>query len=248
MAAKRLLLFDIDGTLVRAGPVGAAVFDRAVEAVLGQVPVERVTMSGKTDPQIVREYLDLVGSDDPSHLPAVLAHLERELAAAAAQIAADGNTCPGIPELLAALAGDDRLHLSVLTGNIAPNAVVKLSAFGLDKWLDLETGAYGSDREDRAALVPVALERLASLRGTRLTPGDVWVIGDTPRDYQCAEAVNAHCLLVETGRYGRDELGHLGADAVLADLSDTSAVVELLTADLGASEPLSGLPPANWGP
>lgn len=93
MAAKRLVLFDIDGTLVRAGPIGAAVFNRAVEAVLGEAPTERVRMSGKTDPQIVREYLALVESDDPSHLPAVLEHLERELASAAAQIAADGETC-----------------------------------------------------------------------------------------------------------------------------------------------------------
>jgi phosphoglycolate phosphatase len=232
VAAKRLLLFDIDGTLVRAGPVGAAVFDRAVEAVIGEVPAERVRMSGKTDPQIVREYLALVESDDPSHLPAVLAHLERELAAAAAQIATDGHTCPGVPELLTALATDDRLHLSVLTGNIAPNAVVKLAAFGLEKWLDLESGAYGSDHEDRKALVPIALDRLASLRGTRLTPAEVWVIGDTPRDYQCAEAVNAHSLLVATGRYGQAELASLGADAVLADLANTDAVVGLLTEGL----------------
>jgi phosphoglycolate phosphatase len=232
VTAKRLLLFDIDGTLVRAGPVGAAVFDRAIEAVIGEVPAERVRMSGKTDPQIVREYLALVESDDPSHLPAVLAHLEQELAAAAAQIAADGHTCPGVPELLAALAGDDRLHLSVLTGNIAPNAVVKLAAFGLEKWLDLEAGAYGSDHEDRKALVPIALDRLASLRGIRLTPEEVWVIGDTPRDYQCAEAVSAHCLLVATGSYGQEELVPLGADAVLADLSNTDRVVDVLTEGL----------------
>jgi phosphoglycolate phosphatase len=229
VAAKRLLLFDIDGTLVRAGPIGAAVFNRAIEAVLGEVPSERVRMSGKTDPQIVREYLALVESDDPSHLPAVLAHLERELAAAAAQIAADGETCPGVPELLATLAADERLHLSVLTGNIAPNAVVKLAAFGLEKWLDLESGAYGSDSEDRRDLVPVALGRLASLRGAHLTPEDTWVIGDTPRDYECAEAGGAHSLLVATGGYDFDELAVLGADAALADLRDTTAVAALLT-------------------
>jgi phosphoglycolate phosphatase len=229
VAAKRLLLFDIDGTLVRAGPIGAAVFNRAIEAVLGEVPSERVRMSGKTDPQIVREYLALVESDDPAHLPAVLAHLERELAGAAAQIAADGETCPGVPELLLTLAADERLHLSVLTGNIAPNAVVKLAAFGLEKWLDLESGAYGSDSEDRRDLVPVALGRLASLRGVHLTADDTWVIGDTPRDYQCAEAGGAHCLLVATGGYAFDELAVLGADAALPDLTNTKAVVGLLT-------------------
>jgi phosphoglycolate phosphatase len=232
VAPKRLLLFDIDGTLVRAGPVGAAVFNRAIEAVLGEVPTERVRMSGKTDPQIVREYLALVQSDDPAHLPAVLAHLERELAGAASQIAADGETCPGVLALLSALENDDRLHLSVLTGNIAPNAVVKLSAFGLEKWLDLEAGAYGSDHEDRRELVPIALERLASLRGVRLTPEATWVIGDTPRDFECAEAGGAHCLLVATGAYGLEELAPLGADAALPDFSDTEAVVSLFTEGL----------------
>ena len=232
MAAKRLVLFDIDGTLVRAGPIGAAVFNRAVEAVLGEAPTERVRMSGKTDPQIVREYLALVESDDPSHLPAVLEHLERELASAAAQIAADGETCPGVPALLSALSADDRLHLSVLTGNIAPNAVVKLAAFGLEKWLDLEAGAYGSDHEDRRALVPIALERLASLRGVRLTPEETWVVGDTPRDFECAEAGGAHSLLVATGSYGLEDLGPLGADATLPDLADTLSVVELFTKGL----------------
>ena len=232
MAVRRLVLFDVDGTLVKAGEVAAAVFDRAVEAVLGEPPARRVSMSGKTDPQIVREYLDLLEIDEPSHLPAVLYHLEAELAAVAGQLARDGQPCCGAMELLQALAKDDRLHVSVLTGNIAPNAVVKLSAFGLQEWLDLETGAYGSDDEDRLALVPVALERLACLRGADLTPQDTWVIGDTPRDYHCAAAVGAHSLLVATGRYSIPELSGLGADLVLPDLADTGAVVGALTAGL----------------
>jgi phosphoglycolate phosphatase len=229
---RRLLLFDIDGTLLKAGEVGGAVFDRAIEAVLGEAPTQRVSMSGKTDPQIVREYLALLKQDDPTHLPAVLEHLEAELAAASQQLARDGSPCAGAPELLQALAADERLHLSVLTGNIAPNAEVKLAAFGLDKWLDLETGAYGSDHEDRQQLVPIALDRLASLGGARLSPEDAWVIGDTPRDYECAQAAGAHCLLVATGRFRAEELGRLGADAVLADLAATEAVVDLLTAGL----------------
>ena len=232
MARERLLLFDIDGTLLRAGEIGGAVFDRAIESVLGVLPVERVRMSGKTDPQIVREYMALLHSEDPGHLPAVLAHLERELAAAADQVARDGSTCPGATQLLEVLSQDDRFHLSVLTGNIAPNAVVKLSAFGLEQWLDLETGAYGSDSEDRRALVPIALERLASLRAVRLTPGQTWVVGDTPRDFECAVAGGAHCLLVATGRYNLKELSALGADATLEDLSGTDEVVRVLSTGL----------------
>jgi len=225
---QRLVLFDIDGTLLRAGPVGGAVFDRALEAVLGSVPKQRVRMSGKTDPQIVREYLALLEEEDPGHLPAVLEHLERHLAAAADQLARDGHPCPGVQELLAALAADERFHASLLTGNIAPNAVVKVSAFGLQAWVDFETGAYGSDSEDRRDLVPIALGRLASVRGARLSPEQAWVIGDTPRDFECAAAAGAHCLLVATGTYSEEELQALGADAVMADLADTAAVLELL--------------------
>ena len=105
MPVRRLLLFDIDGTLVRAGEVGGAVFDRAIEAVLGEAPTRRVSMSGKTDPQIVREYLALLDRDDPAHLPAVLERLEAELAAASEEIARQGRPCAGAPELLQALAG-----------------------------------------------------------------------------------------------------------------------------------------------
>ena len=232
MTTRRLLLFDIDGTLVRAGPVGGAVFNRALEAVLGEVPSERIRMSGKTDPQIVREYLALMESDDPTHLPSILEHLERELAAAAAELASDGAPCPGAPELLAAVAQDDRFHSSVLTGNIAPNAVVKLAAFGLEKLVDMESGAYGSDSEDRKDLVPIAIGRLAALRGVHLSPEETWVIGDTPRDYECAAAAGAHCLLVATGGYSLEELSGLGADAVLADLTATGAVVDILSEGL----------------
>ena len=228
---KRVVLFDIDGTLVHAGPLGAEVFDRAVEAVLGRLPATRVLMSGKTDPLIVREYLQALGLDG-ALMPSVLARLEREMAAAAFTLPESGRALPGASELLEALADDERLHLSVLTGNIAPNAAVKLGAFGLDKWLDLETGAYGSDNEDRAQLVPVALDRLAALRGISLAPSQAWVVGDTPRDYEAARAVGAHSLLVATGRFTVTELGQLGADAVLADLTGTDPVVELLTADL----------------
>jgi phosphoglycolate phosphatase-like HAD superfamily hydrolase len=229
---RRLLLFDIDGTLVRAGEVAGAVFDRAIGTVLGEAPTQRVSMSGKTDPQIVREYLALFDQDNPAHLPAVLERLEAELAAASQEIAREGSPCAGAPELLQALAADERLHLSVLTGNIAPNAVVKLAAFGLDKWLDLETGAYGSDHEDREQLVPIALARLAALRGAHLSPAETWVIGDTPRDYECARAGGAHCLLVATGRFKLDELAGLGADNVLADLAATDVVADLLTTGL----------------
>jgi phosphoglycolate phosphatase len=230
-----LLLWDVDGTLVRAGDLGAAVFDLALESVLGVRPEQRVRMSGKTDPEIVREYLEQLGFEEtPERVEAVLRCIEAELAAAeaAGELAATGSALPGVAAVLEALAGDDRVVSTLLTGNVAPNALVKVAAFGLDKWLDLEVGAYGSDEADRNLLVPIAMGRLAATYGVALDPTDVWVIGDTPRDLDCARAAGTRCLLVGTGRFSFTELERLGADAVLAGLLDVPAVIKLLTGDL----------------
>ena len=232
---RRLLLWDVDGTLVRAGDLGAAVFDLALESVLGLRPATRVRMSGKTDPQIVREYLQQLEVDEQDELiRSILEGVEAHLAeaAGAGELAAGGHACPGVADLLAELSADDRVVSTLVTGNIRANARVKVAAWGLDPWLDLEVGAYGSDHWDRNLLVPVALERVEQVYGVRLSPEEAWVIGDTPRDLECAGAAGARCLLVGTGRYSAVELAPLGADAVLEDLSDTAAVVKLLTEDL----------------
>jgi phosphoglycolate phosphatase len=227
---ERLLLWDIDGTLLRAGPIGAAAFDLAVAEVTGLVVTDRPVMSGKTDPQIVREYLEMLGvAEEEGTVERTLRHLEAALADGADQIRDDGQTTPGAAAVLERVSGDPAVVSTVLTGNIAPNAVVKLSTFGLDKWLDLEVGAYGSDDADRLVLVPIAMRRAAEARGARVAPEQVWVIGDTARDLACARAAGARCLLVGTGRASTDELASLGADAVMDDLSDTETVVKLLT-------------------
>ena len=232
---RRFLLWDVDGTLVRAGDLGAAVFDVALEATLGRPPTARVRMSGKTDPQIVREYLEQMEIPPSDELvEEVLRSVEGQLAAAAAagELVAGGTAIPGVAEVLELLAGDERVVSTLLTGNIAPNALVKVAAFGLDRWLDLAVGAYGSDEADRNLLVPVALARLADRRAVCLDPADAWVIGDTPRDLECAQVGGARCLLVATGRFDLAALSELGADAVMEDLSDASGVVKLLTGDL----------------
>jgi phosphoglycolate phosphatase-like HAD superfamily hydrolase len=164
----------------------------------------------------------------------VLRHSEDLLAeaAAAGRLTAGGTAFPGTADVLARLAEDPRVVSTLLTGNIEPNALVKVAAFGLDRWLDPTVGAYGSDATDRNLLVPVALRRLSARRGVALAAEDAWVIGDTPRDLACAQAVGARCLLVATGRYGVEELAALDPDAVLEDLRDGPAVVKLLTGDL----------------
>ncbi|MDP8937602.1 MAG: haloacid dehalogenase-like hydrolase [Actinomycetota bacterium] len=226
------MLWDVDGTLIDSAGIGAAVFDRALEKVLGTAPASRLHLSGKTDPQIVREYLELMAVDSADgRLGEVLSAVEAALAAAASDLAQRGRTLPGVPELLARLDSAPGVHQTVLTGNTAANAMVKLTTFGLERWLDLDIGAYGSDDPDRCRLVPVALDRARRRRGLDVSPDRTWVVGDTANDLVCARAGRARCLLVATGRTALEELECLEPDVVLADLTDTEAVVALLTAD-----------------
>jgi phosphoglycolate phosphatase-like HAD superfamily hydrolase len=233
----RLVLWDIDGTLVRIGDLGRDPFQSAITSVLARdLEPEfhrRVNMSGKTDPQIARELLVAASvgeSDADRHLPEVLRLLETGLAAVEHRMAESGRALPGAAAVLERLAGRDDVVQSVLTGNLAGNALVKLRAFGLDRFLDLDAGAYGSDHHDREELVPIALAKAAARHpGASFSASETWVVGDTPRDLACARAGGARCALVATGNFGVDDFADLGADALLVDLSDTDDVVALLT-------------------
>ena len=226
----RLVLWDVDGTLVHTAGIGADVFDRALEQVVGSPPASRIWLSGKTDPQIAREYLELMAVDDlDERLPVVIEAVEAEVAAAATLLASTGKALTGVPEVLTRLAAVDGVHQTLLTGNTMANAIVKVTAFGLQRWLDLEIGAYGSDHADRSELVPIALERARRLRGLDVDSTRTWVVGDTANDLACARAGGARCLLVATGRTSLADLEALTPDAVVADLSDTDAVVQILT-------------------
>lgn len=117
---------------------------------------------------------------------------------------------------------------SVLTGNLAANALVRLAAFGIESMFDLDVGAFGSDHADRSTLVPVAVGRAGALRGRRFTTGQVWVVGDSPKDLECARAGGVRCLLVATGRVSAAALLLLEPDALLPDLSDVDATLSVL--------------------
>lgn len=228
------MLWDIDGTLIRGGAIARTVFESAIERVLGRSATEHgVVMGGKTDPQIAHEILVALGvehDEAASHVSTVIANAEDDLAAGAELLRRDGRVLPGVIEVLPALARDPSVVQSVLTGNTAANAAVKLAAFDLAPWIDLDVGAFGSDDADRRVLVPIALARARRLRGFTGGPGDVVIVGDTVRDYECAVAGGARCVLVATGRVTYDELraGAPGADAVLHDLSDVDAVIARL--------------------
>lgn len=224
----RLVLWDVDGTLLRGGRVAADAFALAVEHAVGRHPGDHgVRMAGGTDPQIATAILDLMG-EPHDHLPVVIQRLEHELAAAADLLREQGWMLPGVADVVARLHDDPDVVQSVLTGNTAANAATKLGAFGLDRWIDLEVGAFGSDHHDRQELVPVALRRVVQLRGLRFEPHEVWVVGDTEHDLACARVAGARCLLVRTGFTPVAPETAAGADAVFDDLSDVEAVVEVL--------------------
>jgi phosphoglycolate phosphatase len=132
--------------------------------------------------------------------------------------------------VLEALDGRDDVLQSLLTGNIEANAATKLGAFGLDRWLELDIGGYGSDHGVRSALVEVALGRAEAKHGVQLSATDAVLVGDTPLDVVAARASSARSVAVASGYSGRDELEESGPDALLDDLTDTESVLTAVLA------------------
>ena len=225
---RRLILFDIDGTLLKGGPAKEA-FTAAMAETYGSVrPPKRVSFGGKTDPQIARELLTLVGLDDdtvdsglPKLWPRYLAHLEVGLDDRPMTV------LPGVRELLDALKVFDDIALGLVTGNIFGGAKLKLSSAKL--WGRFQVGGFGSDHEERDELPAIALKRARAHWETHLSADETFIVGDTPRDVACGRAGGTRTLAVATGTYAAGELEATGADYVLEDLSVTPEVVELLT-------------------
>lgn len=230
-SARRLILWDIDGTLISGGGVGSRALKQAACDVAALADVPRVDPHGKTDPQILREMFHAAQVDptriDGFVIDATVA-MARALAELEDELRAKSAILPGVVEVLKRLDAMADVRQTLLTGNIVANAALKMAAFGLTDFFDAEVGAYGTDHEDRLELVPIALERVERFRGERYDPDDVWVIGDTDRDLACARAGGVRCLLVGTARAGFDSVRDLPADHVLEDLSDVDRVVEIL--------------------
>jgi phosphoglycolate phosphatase-like HAD superfamily hydrolase len=217
-----LVLWDVDGTLVASGGHGRYAFEEAFLEVVGRVP-EHVDYAGRTDHQIAMEMLG--GTDE--HLPAVLEQLVVKMAERKDALAAEGHVYPGVPETLKALHEADGVINSLLTGNLEANAAVKVGAFGLDRWLDFEAGAYGSDpHERRSDLVAIARGRAAAKYGE---PTGAVLVGDTPLDVLAAREAGARAVAVATGFAELDALKASEPDALLQDLSDTDAAIRAIT-------------------
>jgi phosphoglycolate phosphatase len=227
MSIRTLVLWDIDGTLVDSAKLGRDAFLDAFERVTGRPPRRLVPFAGRTDLEIALDMLERSGIEpDDRLLERFGTELERAMAEHEEELRARGRAYPGAREILERLRREPGVAQSLLTGNIAPNAAVKLAAFGLDTFVDFEIGAYGSDHRRRGRLVAVALEKCARKYAAKLDPRDVVVVGDTPLDVAAAREGGARSVAVATGPYDRDQLRAAGADVVLPDLSDSDTVVE----------------------
>ncbi|MBK7895774.1 MAG: HAD family hydrolase [Candidatus Promineifilaceae bacterium] len=228
---QKLLLFDIDGTLIRSNGAGRLTLAYALERLYGTAgPLDSYNMSGKTDPRIITDLLTAVGiapKEIHKKLPAIY-----ELMAEHGQKIfpeKEMSACPGVPELLAALARRDDVLLGLLTGNSQLTAPLKLAAAGIDP-LQFRVGAYGSDALDRNDLPTIGMARANQLTGSVFNGNNTLIIGDTPADILCARAGKATAVAVASGWHAADTLAEYHPDHLFDNLADTDQVLQILLA------------------
>jgi len=226
---KRLVLFDIDETMLNSAGAGRRALGRALSQIFG-VPedLSQVKMSGKTDPQICREILSAAEIADEhieKHLPQVWSIYPDFLQEEVAQ--SSGYTLlEGVSELLESLNDKPAISLGLLTGNIEPGARIKLERFQLNKYFRI--GAYGSDSADRMQLPAVAAQRANEVFATSFEPKQIVIIGDAVNDVKCAQGFGAVSIAVNTGKTTRAELEALQPDYLFASLSETKKVLKAI--------------------
>jgi phosphoglycolate phosphatase-like HAD superfamily hydrolase len=227
-----LVLWDVDHTLVHAGPSGPALYERVLAELYGlDMPGQLTSMAGRTDTSIALEVLTAAGLDAARELRRFHAVMGARAPDLAKMVLDHGTVLPGVRAALTAVAtyaADGPVVQSVLTGNLPALARVKLQPLGLTEYLDLEAGAYGDVSAVRADLVPVAQQKAAARYGADFAGRATVLVGDTPHDIAAAAAASARAVGVATGRFSEAELAAAGADVVLPDLTDTERVVAAL--------------------
>lgn len=218
MEGISLWLFDIDGTLVDTGGAGLlALKEAAVERFGGEGP--ELDLAGSTDSGIIANMLAHFGvPENPDEIERFYAFYLERLEWNLVHGGFEGRVLPGVTELLDRLAEDDDATVGLLTGNIAGGAATKMRHYDLDHHFGF--GAYGCDFVDRNLLGPVALERASEYVGHNFSAEETLVIGDTPKDINCAHAMGSKCLAVATGRFSAEKLRASGADMVMESLVD----------------------------
>lgn len=224
----KLVLFDVDGTLILSGGAGIRALTRAFEETFGcSNGFEGIAMSGRTDSRILEEALARLGAA-PDDVSRARFH-ERYCELLTKEVMQPGprkGIMPGVRALLDTLRTDAGVSCALLTGNFARAARIKLEHF--DLWRYFAYGAFGDDHPDRDCLVPVAVDRAKQSGVAVASMTDVLVVGDTPLDVRCAAVVGARAIAVATGSYGQAALKASGAEVVFPDLSDTVAFLRVL--------------------
>ncbi len=227
MKFSKILLFDIDATLLKSGYAGNRALNRAFYLLYGlSDAMGGIRPDGKTDPLIIREVLvDKLSDLNPDlEIPRVaeiyLKFLEEEVAESPAF-----QVMPGVQELLQQIYKIPSLCLGLATGNFESGARIKLQRAGLDGYFSF--GGYGSDAENRTELVQVAIQRAEQYMGGAVPRDIVYVIGDTPRDIKHAKEAGVKTVAVATGRSGLDELAGYNPDHLFFDLSCTADLLQI---------------------
>jgi phosphoglycolate phosphatase len=232
----RLVLWNIDLTLVDVAKVARAAYAEAFGKITGRPLVQLPQMAGRTEPEIFFEAVALNSATVPDGakteqmLAPFSAELATSLAARRQLLATQGQMLPGAAEAMAALVGREGLVQSVLTGSSRPNATLKLRAFGLEQYVDLTVGGFaGSEVYPKGTLLQVARQRAEEKYGVSFADKATLYIADSPRDVEAAKIGGAMSVAVASGRASTAELREVGADAVLPDLTDIEALVALVS-------------------
>jgi len=226
---KRLVLWDVDHTLVNAGGLSSHLYGVVFGELFGRELTVVAPMAGRTDRAIILDTLTLAGVPEPrQHVCAFVAGLASQAPEFGLRVRERGRALPGAAAALRALAAAGQSHgvvQSVLTGNLRPLAEVKLGALGLAGCVDFDIGAYGDAHEVRAELVHIARHNAAGVYGEAFDGEATVLVGDTPFDVAAALATGARAVAVATGGTPAGKLAAAGASVVLPDLTDTAAVV-----------------------
>ncbi len=225
MKPDKLLLWDIDGTLIHNGLAGHRAIERAWKQVTGiEVDLYQIDYTGRTDKMIghmLFEYCKIPFNQDllHDHIEAYLVILKEELAQTP-----EGQRLPGIIDVLQAVSQRADIRQGLLTGNMERGAEAKLTHYQL--WHFFEFGAYADDSHIRNELGPHALRRASQKYGCDFSPQQVFIIGDTPHDIQCAQVIGARAVAVATGKFSLQQLQAHQPDLLLNDLSDISGFLQ----------------------
>lgn len=221
-----LILFDIDGTLIDSGGAGMRSLASAFKEIFSvDDAFHDIPMAGRTDLEIISDALErrgLATGDGvlPAFVDAYLKYLSSEID--------NSKRClmPGVKSLLDVLQAKENYAVGLLTGNLEQGARIKLEPFGLNRYFSF--GAYGSDHMDRNKLLPIAIERFAAISGVSAEFSKCVIVGDTPKDVECAKPYGAYTVAVATGKYTSTDLGEAGAHLVLENLADREAFLNFI--------------------